>query len=229
MKPNPTRLNFKLIAIIVIPSIALVVILTLALRETVRQTIIVPLAYFWSLLLLLFAGTPQVVFWGIFLVISIFIIGQTLLSNREKAAIPTEIKEDSLAPMRDHIYHWTLQVQLAVHGNLYFRDRVMRSLEKVVMGVIAYQERLTFKEVEEALTHRSLEVPADVARLFDFTLEKPFKPAENIFVHLLKTWFSAIQVFFDKLIAKKESADSYQNLEDIIEYLETQLEIKHGG
>jgi RNase P/RNase MRP subunit p29 len=120
-------------------------------------------------------------------------------------------------------------VQLAVHGNLYFRDRVMRSLERVVMGVIGYQERLTFKEVEEAMAHRSLEVPTDIARLFEFKSEDGRKPADGKFVHLLKVWGGSLQNLFSRLVLRKETPDEYSQLEEIIDYLENQLEIKHGG
>jgi hypothetical protein len=221
--------KLKLIIFFLLPSLFLVVILTLALREFVREKIVLPLAYFWSLLLLLFSSTPQVVFWGIFILISIFIIIKTLLAGKDKVVVPIEPKEDSLAPGRDHIYHWTIQVQLAVHGNLYFRDRVMRSLERLVMGVIAYQERLTFKEVEYALAHRSLEVPPDIARLFDYQPEIVSSPGDGKFVQLMKVWYSRIKSEFGRLILKKESPNEYQKLEEIIDYLETQLEIKHGG
>ncbi len=229
METKPAPPNLKLILTILLPSLVLVVILSLSLREFVRQSIIMPLAFVWSLLAYLFSSTPQVLFWAIFVLISVIIIGKVILGGKEPPlAMPTPQHEDNLAPGRDRIYHWSIQVQLALHGNLYFRDRVMRSLERLVMGVIAYQERLTVKEVEEALAHRSLEVPADINKLFDYQRPQGLT-ADGDLGHRLAFWFGKIKAWFSRFKSRNEPGMQYQQLEEIVDYLETQLEIKHDG
>jgi hypothetical protein len=104
----------------------------------------------------------------------------------------------------------------------------MRSLERLVMGVIAYQERLTVKEVEDALAHRSLEVPADINKLFDYQRPQDLT-ADGGLAQRLEFWFGKVKAWISRFKSRNDPAMQYQQLDEIVDYLETQLEMKHDG
>lgn len=230
MDAKPSSQVRKFLLIFFIPALLLLVGLSLALRDFVRDAIIIPLAYLWTLLGLLYQSTPQVVFWGIFLLISFVILVKVFGSVKRDDLTPNAYSEmESMAPARDRIYYWLIQVQLALHGNLYFRDKVMRSMEKIVLGVIAYQERLTLKEVEYAINHRNLEVPEDIAVLFKNEPEDFSDYYPGTFPLRVIRWMTRIAESFKRITGKKETSTQQEQLEAIIEYLDNQLEIKHGA
>ncbi len=232
MSTKPGFPPFKILLPFVLSGLVLASLLTLLLRDMVRESILKPLAYAWNLVLLLINGTPQALFWGIFILISFFIILKALLgSSRPPAKPELPFHEEVLAASQDRIYHWIIQVQSALHGNIYFLDRVTRSLERLVMGVVAYQERLTIKEVGDALSHREIELPIRVNVLFNgIRNDEPAQEKGNQgHIERISSWFRNIAGWFDRRLLKKEPLDRFQRLEEIVDYLETQLEIKHGS
>ena len=231
MSIKPGLPKFKILLPFVLSGIVLVSLLTLLLRDIVRESILKPLAYTWNLILLLINGTPQALFWGIFILISIFIILKALLEGKPPAKPALPFHEEAIMASQDRVYHWIIHVQSALHGNIYFLDRVTRSLERVVMGVIAYQERLTVKEVGDALSHREIELPISVNALFDGTRGDEPAPERDNQNHIerIGSWFRNIAAWLNRRLLKKEPLDRFQRLEEIIDYLETQLEINHGS
>lgn len=230
MEAKPSGQFRKFLLIAAIPALLLLIGLSLGLKDFVRDTIIIPLAYAWTLLSLLYQSTPQVVFWGIFLIISFVILIKVFGSVKQAdLGLPSYKEMEAMSPARDRIYYWLIQVQIALHGNLYFRDKVMRSMEKLVLGVIAYQERLTLKEVEDAISHRSLPMPEDIAVLFKSTPEDLSDYYPGPFPLRVIRWLSRIAESFRRITGKKETSTEQMQLEEIIEYLDNQLEIKHGA
>jgi hypothetical protein len=70
------RQRFALIGIIVIAAL-----LAFPLRESIDQLILVPLAYLWWLLKLVYLSTDQVVWWFIAVLLALIILGQSLMPD----------------------------------------------------------------------------------------------------------------------------------------------------
>jgi hypothetical protein len=177
----------------------LALVLAFPLRDMVWAYIVVPLAYVWWQLLRLYHIIPQQIYWLLLMILFIYIIAWAFAGwQAENGSVP--VKKN---PVRGPVE--SLSGYIA-HGNrgMYFRWRIARSLAIVATGIL--EMRGTYFGRVKKLEGRDWNPPTSVHNYLDAGLNKSFA---NFPMGVRRTPLDI-------------------DIEEVISYLETQLEINRG-
>jgi hypothetical protein len=218
---NSGKWNRRLLVLLLIVLIPLAVALMFSLRGFVREVILVPLSLLFWLADLLIRSTPQVLFWGVLLVICLIIAVRSLYAAREPVVDQMSDVELRLT-RRQRVGFWIFQMQMLRQGVA--RARFADFLSRLGLEVLAFREQVTPAEAEVRLQKGELLAP----EIVDFLRLRRMVPSEGTglfsrMVMWFETWRSRILGLRDG----KQAAAMEDELRRAVEYLEDQLEVKN--
>jgi hypothetical protein len=190
----------------------LAVLLTLGLRDFVRDALALPLSYILWFAGIIFETIPQIWFWTGLIVIALVIATRSL--DRERQPPPATPGKSS-RPARGRIDVWAERVTMLLKGK-YSRHRFGYFIGKLILDVLSHEERLSFRDVERRLEQGEVDVPPAVRDYLFARLKPAYAEARPNFLTRLKRFFR---------LEKPSTAHLNAELETIVRFLEDQLEV----
>lgn len=190
----------------------LAVLLTLGLRDFVRDVLSLPLSYMLWFAGIIFETVPQIWFWTGLIVIALVLAMRSL--DRERQPPPSEPGKSS-RPARGRINVWAERVDMLLIGR-YSRHRFGYFIGKLILDVLSHEERLSFRDLERRLEQDETDVPPVVREYLFSRLKPAYAEARPNFLTRLKRFFG---------LEKPLSARLNAELETIVKFLEDQLEV----
>ena len=190
----------------------LVVLLMFGLRDFVRDALAPPLSYMIWFVDIIVRTIPQTLFWAGLLIIILIIAMRSL--DRERRPSPAAPGKSPF-PARGRIAVWAERVNMLLRGK-YSRHRFGYFIGKLILDVMAHEERLSYRDVERRLQQSDMEVPPAVRDYLISRLRPAHTEARPKFFTRLKRFLG-----LEKQLAVQLNAE----LETIITFLEDQLEV----
>ena len=153
------KISARLLVLLLTPSVLLVVALTLVLRDWVRDVILTPILFLLWLGGLLIRSTPQWIFWGVFLVLAVLILANSLGTG--KRPDQNVDRAEPGHPQRERVLFWAKQIRWRARRDFSPLGNG-EPLKRLILEVIAFQERLSLTEVEQRLESGELDVPPTI-------------------------------------------------------------------
>ena len=230
MSARGTKVNARMLALLLVPSVLLVAALTLVLRDWVRDVILTPILFILWLGGLLIKSTPQWIFWGVFLVMALLILANSLGTG--KRPDQNVDRAEPGHPRRERVLFWAKQIRWRARRDFSPLGNG-EPLRRLVLEVIAFQERLSLTEVEQRLESGELDVPPTIRTCLQHKLTPEPSSPVSLWERLQHRWAD-----FGRrahvLISGLTEARSYtqpspfdSELESVVQFLEDRLEIIH--
>ena len=190
----------------------LAVLLTIGLRDFVRNALALPLSYMLWFAGIIFETVPQIWFWTGLIVVALVLAMRSLDRERQPPSTPPG---KSARPARGRINVWAERVNMLLKGR-YSRHRFGYFIGKLILDVLSHEERLSFRDLERRLEQGEKDIPP-VVRDYLFSRLKPaYAEARPNFLTRLKRFFR---------LEKPLSASLNAEVETIVKFLEDQLEV----
>jgi len=195
-----------------IVGIPLIVLLTFAVRDFIRNTLALPLSYMLWLAEIIIQSIPQIWFWAVGLIVMLSIAMRSL--DRDRRPVP------AAPPASGHVTHgrlaiWNERIAMLLCGK-YSRQRFGYFIGKLILDVLSYEKRLSIRDVERRLDQGELELPPAVQ---DYLLAR-LKPGLSSTKMPL---FTRLKRFLG--LEKPLETQLSTELESVIKFLEEQLEV----
>lgn len=194
-------------------TVLLVAVLMAALRDFVREVVVVPLSYLLWFVELILKSIPQFVSWALLLAIVMLLVIRSLRAEPQPAPKPRAVGARSAGTVEA----WLRRIRLRARGQ-YSRERFAQHLGSLVLTVLAYRERLTPRDIQRRLENGDLAIPPEIRAY----LEAEMRPALPRRVGLTTRLMRRLG-----LDAAHTSALD-RDLEEVVQFLEDQLEVPHG-
>lgn len=202
--PPERRKRLLVLALLLLP----LALLTLLFKEIARTVIVQPVMYLLWLAGLLWRSIPQVILWTILVVVVLRVAVGSLVVRRRR-------REEQLhAAGLEHWGRariWARWVELAQQGG-YYQRRLSRYLADLTFDALAQREHLSRDQVQEELAAGRLEVPTSIRTFLLAVLNE--RPLGRL--AWLKRFFRA------------QPPALQISPQEILDYLETQLEVGYG-
>lgn len=132
-------------------------LLTMALREVIAASIILPLLYLLWIGTLIFLSIPQGFIWGAFLGVALLIAWRSLVRwpRRSRPSYP------AAAPPAGRLESWLRLIRQA-RQEPYYRWQLAQNLRRLMLAALAHEEQLTLKQARRRLAHDRLALPPDI-------------------------------------------------------------------
>ena len=230
MRGGEKKISRRTLVLALVPGVLLVAALTLLLREWVRDVILTPILFLLWLGGLMIRSTPQWIFWGVFLVLALLILANSLITG--KIRVQNVDRAEPERPRRAPVLFWARQIRWGARRDFSAMGNA-DPLRRLVLEAIVFQERLSLTEVEERLESGELDVPPAIrVYLQRKPAPEPFSPV-SLWGRLWQRWSDLRQQAYT-LISGLVEPRSYSQpfpfeseLESVAQFLEDRLGVVH--
>ena len=235
MSARGTKVNARMLALLLLPIVFLVATLTLVLRDWVRDAIVTPILFILWLGGLLIKSTPQWVFWAVFLVMALLILANSLGTGRD----PIRRWAKRSQVIRDvHVCRFGLCKSIGRLVEILSPTSSAEPLRRLVLEVMAFQERLSLREVEQRLEFGELDVPPVIlAYLQNRLTPELYHPVQllgdaqaslgRLCASIAGRRAHALISGLTQTRSQAQPSPFDGELESVVQFLEDRLEIKH--
>jgi hypothetical protein len=216
--------NIKRLAWLLAPLLVLVIVLTILLTDFVREAIVVPISYILWLGNLVLKSISQILLWAWLPVIAFFIALRSLSTAKKDKPIGIVSEAETRYPRRQRVDFWVIQIHQN-HG--YFgRTRFAEHLGRLILDILAYQERITPWEIEQRIENGDLEVPPEV-RSYLHEKRRRYSEGSGGLYQRLRRWLKNAVTILIKGRSSVRPASHHPDLETVVAFLEKQLEVEY--
>jgi hypothetical protein len=196
----------------------------------VRQVMAMPVTRIIWFVRLLIDSTPQVLFWGVLLII-FFVVSIKSLSSGNRPS-PRAATEPLQPPRRERIAFWTNQVAHALSGDRYSRVRMEGHLGDIALHLLAYQQKEDPEKIRRLILQDKLVIPPEIEACVNARFRAVLEPEPGFWASI---WLGLLRLF---PFLKKRSNQPMElfsgstpgdELEAIVHYLEEQLEVRNDS
>jgi len=230
MNARGMKISARFLVLLLAPSVLLVAALTLVLRGWVRDVILTPILFLLWLGGLLIRSTPQWIFWGVFLVLALLILANSLGTG--KRPDQNVDRAEPGHPQRERVLFWAKQIRWKARRDFSLLGNG-EPLKRLILEVIAFQERLSLTEVEQRLESGELDVPPTIRMCLQHKpTPEPSSPV-SIWERLQHRWADFGRRAHVLISSLTESRSYTQpspfdsELESVAQFLEDRLRIIH--
>lgn len=185
--------------------------LVLLFRDFTREVLMVEILYIVWRLRILFESLPQIPLWTLFLIVVLFIAFRSLIKRQQPSPASREAKVERQGP----VYALSRGIERSATG-AYFKWRLARRLRTLVVEVSAYQHRISSEQTKQSLDEGTLEAPPEVQAYLQTGLTPIYTLSAGL---LARLW--------QRLSPGAWDAAVDPDLEQVVQFLETQLEVQH--
>lgn len=126
-------------------------------RDFIRDVLVVPLLYLVWIGRIVFNTIPQAGFWGCFLLLALLTAGASLLKRGSFSARIHQAK--TVQPGR--VEKWANLIGQAAQEE-YYQWRLAQGLRELLVDTLAYETRLTPKQIKQRMRNAQLELPPEI-------------------------------------------------------------------
>jgi hypothetical protein len=170
--------------LILLSTVVLTAFLALILRDFVRAYVVLPLLNMGWIAWIGLLSVPQAVFWGLFLLLALYIAVRSLSSgsNRNRARFERAFQRYN-SPSR--YGYWQIGLK-SISRSSYAHERVERELQNLVLQILAEQRHVAVEELRNQQFLDALDLTAETQVIQDL-----FKLSPHAFVILEKRGLAA--------------------------------------
>ncbi|MBN1992236.1 MAG: hypothetical protein JW953_06000 [Anaerolineae bacterium] len=132
-------------------------LLTLVMRDLMRENLVAPLLYLAWVAGLIWASIPQAAIWALFLLTTLVIALRSLI---KKGPILRHRNPPATKP-EERIESW-LKLIRRTRQEDYFKWQLAQRLHKLTLETLAHDERTTLQEMRQRLSQNQLDAPPEV-------------------------------------------------------------------
>ncbi|BCX02086.1 MAG: hypothetical protein KatS3mg053_0024 [Candidatus Roseilinea sp.] len=195
-------------------------VLTFALRDAVREAVVIPLAYAVWLTDLLLRSLPQSLFLAVLLIISVVIVLRGLLQAGARSGDPP--LRSVAGSARSRLGFWARQLGNLDHSQ-FAREQTAQEMRSLMLKTLAHTHQLDPNEVMARLRSGTLNVPPEIEALLRnrqgwMQVEQPGSahPLASLWRRLCRTFQPARRM-------TDQAAHLNDKLKAAIDYVEAQL------
>jgi hypothetical protein len=192
--------------------IPLIILLMLGLRDFVRDALALPLSYIIWVIGIVIETIPQIWLLSGLAVIALVIAMRSLDRDRQP---PPSAPEKPFRFPTGRINVWEGRVDMLLKGK-YSRQRLGYFVGKLILDVLSYEKRLSFREVERRIDQGQMDAPPAVRDYLFSRLRPAHTEVRPNFLTRLKRLFN---------LEKPSTARLSAELETVVKFLEDQLEV----
>jgi hypothetical protein len=150
------------LGIILITAIALAPLL----RDFIREFVVVPLLYAFWIGQIIFDAIPQAAFWSCFLGVALLLAGASLL----RPGKPRSQSREAGTIQRGRVETWANLIRQAPQED-YYQWRLAQPLRELILETLAYEARLSTKEMKQRLMDDQLDLPPEIRAYLQASLK----------------------------------------------------------
>jgi hypothetical protein len=176
--------------LILLAFVIVTALLALILRDFVREYVVLPLLNMGWIAWIAMLSVPQAVYWGILLVLAVYIAARSLAAGNTRTRIRFERAFQRYNSPSRYGY-WQMGLK-SISRSSYAHERVERELQNVVMQVLAEQRRVAVEELRSQLFQDKLDLTGEaqvIQNLFKLTPHASFTPEPHGLMAWLKRLF----------------------------------------
>jgi hypothetical protein len=197
--------QWLLIALVLIATAAL----TILLRDTVREAIVIPLAYALWMGDILLSSLPQGLLLGLLIVLCIGIILRSALKSDRFEPEPRP--QVITGQHHSRLLFWARQLS-RLEDSQFAVEKLAAELKKMLLKILSSQENLTEDEVIDAVRSGTLAVPADIRTLI-------VRPQDWMKAQPVSGWEQLLRLVRPKR-PRKTNPEQTRKIEDAIAFIE---------
>jgi hypothetical protein len=210
------RKSLLLAGLALVPTVALMVLL----KDVAREALVVPILYTYWLASLAIASLHQGMVW-VLLVLAVAIVLLRGLGSHPQQPMPDVRDPQPETTSAGRVAFWETQVRLATAPG-YSGDSSRHELRKLILGVLAYQQRTTPRQIEQSLQSGEVQVLPEMVPFLETSPGDVALVSPALFARL-RGWLQGWSPFR----SAPPEMPLKQNLERIVQFFETQLELTH--
>lgn len=189
----------------------LAVPLVLLFKDFTREVLVAEILYIVWRVRILFESLPQIPIWTLFLIVVLFVAVRSLIKHRQPSPTSREVTAERQGP----VYALSRRIERST-TSAYFQWRLARDLRTLVLEVLVYQHRISSEQSEQFLDVGTLDAPPEVQAYLQTGLAPVYTLSAGLLARLWQrlspsTWDAAVD----------------PDLEQVVQFLETQLEVQH--
>lgn len=191
-------------------------VLTLLLRDTVREAIVIPMTYALWLGDIALSSLPQGLLLGLLIVLC---IGIVLRSALKSDRIEPEPRPQIITGQHhSRLLFWARQLN-RLEDSQFAVEKLAAELKKMLLRVLSTQENLTEDEVIDAVRSGELAVPADIRTLI-------VRPQDWMKAQPASGWEALLRLLRPKR-APKVNPEQTRRIEAVIAFIERRVNSEH--
>jgi hypothetical protein len=191
--------------------LALAIPLVYLLKDMAQQFFAIEILRLAWTVRILFESLPQTRLWAAFLAVALFLAARSLIEHRTPRQQEPDLETEQLgqvAVVTGWIQRsWSLA---------YSRRSLARSMRALTLEVLAYQHRSTPEQIRQELRTGRLEVPPEIQAYLDLGRSPVYTPPTSLLARFRRRLWSSVR-----------APQVDPELERVVHFLESQLEIDH--
>jgi hypothetical protein len=153
--------RFLIILLIAVLALALAVVVMAWQGNFLREKVVRPLSYVFWISSILLRGTPQALFWGILLLVTIVMASRSLFAPSQDE--PRLHTAPGSSYHRSRLRYWLHQLLLNRYESA--RYQILEAVARLAMDVLSYQQGSTLQQFQRQIDPAKME-PEFLATLF---------------------------------------------------------------
>lgn len=192
------------------------VVLSLFVRDFVRQVIVLPVTYIAWLIDLVIRSIPQSAFWAVAVAVGILTAWRTLAARR--AALTSTVP--ILAEQSDRsVFLSRLDYIVRMRESPFAREKLAFELRLLIIKLLVYRERLSESEIERQICTGEMVTPPEVHALLTDWQTWLNRPRVTLPRQMLDRLWGRLRRMPDKVVQPDAALE--RRLECAIDYMET--------
>jgi hypothetical protein len=195
--------------------VSLAVLFVWFFQDWVRSAIVVPVYYLFWLTSKILNSVDQQILWTILFLLALGSFWQVIFARTRMKATPLETEGKSRGQGR--VIYWLIYVNLMLKG-VYNRSYFSEELKRLILSVLALQERQLPSEIEKRIVNGDLVVPPQILSLYN----SPGRRTQTTFPQ------KAIEMIGSRIHKERREnrPEKIQDLRVVIAFIEEQMERK---
>jgi branched-subunit amino acid transport protein len=136
------------------------------LRDFIREFVVIPLLFAFWIGQIIFEAIPQAAFWSCFLGVALLLAGATLFRPGKTRS---QIHEAETI-QRGRVETWANLIRQAPQED-YYQWRLAQPLRELILETLAYEARLSPKEIKQRLLDDQLDLPPEIRAYLQASLK----------------------------------------------------------
>ncbi len=179
-------------------------LLTPVFQDFVGYVFVTPFLYLFWVGRLIFEAIPQIITWGLFLVIALTIALYSLLKHRP----PLRRSQRAFKTAHQERIETWLKLIERTDQETYYQWQLAQHLRKLTLAILAHDERLPTRQIQQRLTEGELDIPPEIEAYLQASL----------------TSFSHLSDLIPRSRLRKTASPLDPDLEQIAQFLEKRLD-----